>query len=818
MKTNIAVLIIILLIVPSMPTQVINQSLGAARMVSIPTSETQIHQTMLFYKNWSCTIVRDSYGVPHVIADTKEELAFGVGYALAEDRLWQADLFRREATGRLSEIGIGNASIDHWIRIHGYTVEENTQLFSMMQSPYKEMMVAYVEGMNQYINEAIANPNEKLPHEYLVRGITPEPWTVEDSLSIGQLMVRRWGEGGGMELIFVLVLQQLIQRNGIINGWRIFNDACPQIDPGAATTIQSNDTDDISVPSVSPPILSLILLESAQYIVRMKQLERQFCESQGLLYYFGSNGWVVAPEKSETGNALLLGGPQMGHSIPQIVAEVGMHGAGINASGMTFPGAGPIIAIGANTYGAWTTTSGLSDGVDTYIEILHPFDKTRYLFNGRWQKMENRTEVIYDKNGTPSQFYCYRTIHGPVLDIRWRPFIGGIAVSSKMAFWKHEHQTIEGVMSFQHCTNITAFEQGVRKIVSSHNWFWADRNGDIGYYHSGYYPIRPSHGFLHRRIDDRFPLLGTGKEEWLGIVPFEDLPQQRNPSRGFFANWNNKPERNWTHAEAEVGPLWGEGHIVVRIQELLAANPSISFQDMIDICQNVAYHDAYGTYFKPFLQHAINHSSGIPLEVKHALEAWDCYHHDHDADGFYDEPGLTIFHAWYDALFEKILLEKLSIQVKEYCHSLLLHILQGDSSKLQLRYKHYLYDTLDTVIIDALHQALDTLEAQYQTTDVSLWLTPVKMKGFSELGSLASPVMPYMNRGTYNLVVELSGFTKEQTEAPIGVSVLPPGQSGFVNAQGNHTAFAYDQLPLYTSWVFKEMHITAEQVPGNEEK
>ena len=170
----------------------------------------------------------------------------------------------------------------------------------------------------------------------------------------------------------------------------------------------------------------------------MKDQEKHFCETQGLLYHFGSNGWVVSPEKSETKNALLLGGPQMGHSIPQIVVEIGMHGAGINATGMTFPGVGPAIAIGANTYGAWTTTSGLSDGVDTYIEILHPLNKTKYLFNGSWHQMEQRIETIYDEDGTPHTFLCNRTIHGPVLDIRWKPLIGGIAISSKMAFWKKE--------------------------------------------------------------------------------------------------------------------------------------------------------------------------------------------------------------------------------------------------------------------------------------------------------------------------------------------------------------------------------------------
>lgn len=811
----ILVCVVSLLLSPVAPMLLPVQSDDTVSLLqSSPINSTTNHQSSS-PRTWNYTIVRDSYGVPHVFADTREELAYGVGYAIAQDRLWQADLFRREATGRLSEFGIGNSSVDLWTRTQGYTPEENTQMFSLMQSPYKEMIIAYVEGMNQFISEALADPEHTMPHEYIVRDLTPEPWTVEDSLAIGQFMVRRWGEGGGMELTFAYVLAQLIQRNGVLNGWKIFNDVCPQEDPGSTTTLPSNDTSPPVPVSFFPPFLPQrqLLLESARSIITMDDQVQEFYESHGLLSHFGSNGWVVSPEKSETGNALLLGGPQMGHSIPQICVEMGMHGAGINASGMTFPGIGPAVCIGANTYGAWTTTSGLSDGVDTYIEILHPLDSTRYLFNGRWHDMENRTEIIYDKDGTSHECYCYRTIHGPVLGTRWVPFIGGIAISSRMAFWKLEYQTIEGVMSFQECTNITGFEQGVSMIVSSHNWFWADRNGDIGYYHSGYYPLRPTFGFFHRRIDDRFPLLGTGKEEWLGIVPFEDLPQQRNPISGFFANWNNKPERSWTHAEAEVGPLWGEGHIVVRIQELLAADPQVSYQEMKDICANVAYHDAYGTYFKPFLEQAMNQSSEVPSEARQALQAWDCYRNNRDADGFYDDPGLTIFHAWYDAFYETALADELSSDVKEYSHSILLHILQGDSSKLKLRYTHYLNDTANAVIIDALLQALDSLEDLYSTANVSAWLTPVEIKRFKELGSLESPQMPYMDRGTYNQVVELPSWTTGPLSSPHGENVLPPGQSGFVSPQGVPSPYAYDQLPLYTSWLFKDMHIAAKNLP-----
>jgi penicillin amidase len=751
-------------------------------------------------------IIRDEYAVPHVFADTKEELAFGAGYVIAQDRLWQADVFRRQATGRLAEFNLTSIDYDYLNRLRGYSKQENTEMFQELSSPYKEMLIAYTEGINLYITEALEDPLNKMPFEYLYKGLSPEPWTVEDSLAIGQMMVRRWGEGGGNELTFAAGLVGLINRNGILNGWKIFNDLCPQVDPGSDTTLDWNGTFIYPKISLLPPFIPDKVIESAKKIAEMKQLDKEVSESMGLLYHFGSNGWVVSPSKSATGNALLLGGPQMGHTIPQIVVELGMHGAGINATGMTFPGVGPAIAIGVSEWGAWTTTSGLSDGVDTYIEILHPLNKTKYLFKNKWQSMELRIETIYDGEGIPHEFECYRTIHGPVLDIRWKPLLGGIAVSQKMTFWKNEHSTLEGVMSFQECKNISEFEEGVSKIVSSHNWFWADRNGDIGYYHSGWYPIRPKYGLFHRIIDDRFPLIGTGKEEWRGIVPFNELPQGQNPSEGFYANWNNKPQANWSHGEAEIGPMWGEGHIVVRIQELLSVDNEITFDDMIEICRNVAYHNAYGTYFKPFLLNAIYAIGGISSDVITALEDWNCYYNDENEDGFYDNPGLTIFNKWYDEIYTVIFGDELIQEVKEYTHSLLLHIFQGKESKLKLRYKNYLNgSSKDLAIINALESSLEKLEGQFGTNNISQWLTPVEIDHFSEIGALSSPEMPSMNRGTYNQIAEIPRYSINADYSPIAYNVLPPGQSGFVDALGQPNINAYDQLDLYINWQFKPM-------------
>jgi penicillin amidase len=754
------------------------------------------------------TIIRDNYGVPHVFASTREGLAYGAGYAVAQDRLWQADLFRRQATGRLAEFGLAPVEYDYWLRLNGYSREENTELFNELPSPYKEMITAYTKGMNRYILEAIIaalfGDYSLMPIEYLGlseelgREVLPELWTEEDTLAIAQMMVRRWGEAGGNELEYAAAFEALTTMHGLINGSKIFDDRFPQVDPGADTTLDWKDDCGSASGSSLPPDFPDGIVESAETIAEMKELDQQVCESLGLFYHFGSNGWVVAPSKSESGNALLLGGPQMGHSIPQIVLDIGMHGSDIDAVGMTFPGVGPAVLIGVSKWGAWTTTSGVSDEVDTYIEELNDTNPFLYKFNNKWLPMEIRTETIYDALGNPHEFECYRTIHGPVIDFNPSE---GYAISQKRTFWKQERGTLEGVMSFQECKNIDEFANGVSKVVSSHNWLWADRYGNVGYFHAGWYPIRPE------SIDDRFPLDGTGNEEWLGILPFEELPQGTDPPDGFYANWNNKPRADWPYAEVD----WGEGHIVVRIQELLDADPKISFQDMIDICQNVAYHNVYGTYFKLFLLEAIGAVGGISQDVIDALEDWNCYLNDADFNGIYDDPGLTIFMAWFEAIDNAIFDDELGDIGAS--HSLLLHLFQGEESKLELLYDDYLGGvSRDVMIVSVLQGVIDHLNATIGP-DVSQWLTPVEMVDFDEQGFLPSPEMPYMNRGTYNQIAEMPKWSwRNWWKPPIAVNVIPPGQSGFVGAEivdGEiipvPSPHAYDQLPLYVTWQFKPM-------------
>jgi penicillin amidase len=307
------------------------------------------------------TIIRDNYGVPHVFAKTKEGLGFGAGYAVAQDRLWQADIFRRGAFGNLAELGLASIESDYQTRKLGYSKEELQEIFdkwkpTQPKAKLKEMNLAFIEGVNYYISEAITallgGDLSLMPIEYVANGILPEPFTIADSVAITVMMAWRFGGTGGNELNYATALQTLQTIYGEGNGWMMFNDLYPQQDPGAEVTIPSTGC---KIPSSESSSSMMFLPEGFEAAFNKYEKTRmgqtQLLESLGIPTKFGSNAWVVAPKKTSTGNAMELGGPQMGHTIPQIVLEMGLHGAGIDAVGMMMPQS-PSILIGVNRDGA----------------------------------------------------------------------------------------------------------------------------------------------------------------------------------------------------------------------------------------------------------------------------------------------------------------------------------------------------------------------------------------------------------------------------------------------------------------------------------
>jgi penicillin amidase len=757
-------------------------------------------------------IIRDNYGVPHIFANTKEGLAFGAGYAMAQDRLWQADLYRRQSFGSLAEFGFATIEQDYQTRSLGYSKEELGYIFDSWEptnpgARLKEMMEAYVDGINLYIDQALAalaqGDLSLIPIEYLPGVITPdgllpiEPFTIEDCAAIVVMMAWRFGGTGGNELEYAAALQAL-QATKPAEAWDIFNDLYPQNDPGAEVTVPSENglLSSSSMPETFfPSNIGDIYREYEE--TRMGQT--QLLESLGLPTEFGSNAWMVSPEKSETGNALQVGGPQMGHSIPQIVLEIGLHGAGINAVGMMMPHA-PTILIGVSEHGAWTSTTGGSDVMDTYIEMLNPGNKYQYWYNGEWVDMEKRTETIYGYKKLWSENRdVYRTIHGPIVAWDWGPGASNTCYTMKAPYYMNEFETEEGWSLFQQAKNIWDFQEAVKTVQPNHNFYWIDRDGNIGFWHAGAFPIKPE------GVDDRLPLLGTGEQEWVGLTGFEEMPKSINPEQGWLTNWNNKPIADWPYAESDYG--WGEGHRIKRIMDLLAAGDEFTFEDMNAINIDAGYNHIPGMNFLHYLTEAAEEAASTNPDVEAALpyiQAWNHHYNDvltpryPDPTATYDDPGLTIFDAWFRKIDNEVFDDDLPPGVSA-SSSTLIHVFDGEDSKLPLNYDYLNGEDRNEVIVRVLKEALAELEIEYGS-DISTWLTPVQTITFSQQGALSAPEMHAMNRGTYNHIAEMP----RKKDPPHAVDVIPPGQSGFMNYLGQYN-HAYDQLMLYETWTYKPM-------------
>ncbi|MHA1992320.1 MAG: penicillin acylase family protein [Candidatus Hodarchaeales archaeon] len=776
------------------------------------------------------TIVRDNFGVPHIYANTKEGLAFGAGYAVAQDRLWQADLYRKQSFGNLYEFGIGSFEDDYVTRSLGYSREELREIWdnwepSFSKAKLKEMFLAYVDGLNLYISEAkeaYANGDPSLiPAEYLAYGFPLEPFTIEDCVSIVVMMAWQFGATGGGELNYAGRYQVLESIYGSELGWEIFNDLYPQQDPGSEVTIPSG-CDYPNLNQGGKPIkLPCNIGEIAQAYEDYKMGRVEFLDSMGLPTKFGSNAWMVNPKKSKSKNAMQVGGPQMGHSTPQIVSEIGLHGAGIDAVGMMMPHA-PMILIGVSKYGAWTSTTGSSDIIDTYIEELNPDNQYQYWHNGGWVDMEVRTErIYYPFKMDYTDVEVYRTIHGPLI----HPIYGwdlpnNRSYTMKVPFFKNELAAEEGWSLFQQAKNIYDMQEAARRVELSHNFFWADKRGNIGYWHSGTYPIKPIYGrdmedgLGPRLIDDRFPLWGTGEEEWIGLTGFEEMPKCINPKEGFLANWNNKPIANWPYREAD----WGEGHRVKWIQELLSAGGKFSFEDMNGINIEAGYNHIAGMNFLEDLVEAasISDDLGIMAALPY-LEAWNHRYNDEiapnypDPAGTYDDPGLTIFDAWYGKIFGEVFDEP----GVNGGSSTLIHVFDGEDSKLPLNFNYLGSEGKETVINRALKMALDELNAS-RGPDISTWLTNVYITHLWTQGALDTQRMHSMNRGTYNHIAEMPRYSRwrwwKRPSSPHAVNVIPPGQSGFFSVLTGPSPHAYDQLELYDTWTYKPVRFNYKDV------
>lgn len=583
------------------------------------------------------TILRDSYGVPHIFAADDVKGAFASGYAMAEDRLFQMDILRRAGKGRLAELigdgealgGQSGADFDVAIRRELYTEPERADMFAELErtdSDSASSFRAFVDGVNLRIAEDLADPVRKLPSEFVALGALPQPWSVTDSIAFAAVGLSIFGAEGGHEVQNACLLSDLAARlDSEQEAQGIFDDLFWIDDPDAPTTIGEGVAEwpnrvgrfsEAQMALVRDPKIAAAMCKAAaaQHAeeAAIDGVARRLGMS-GLFAAGHSNALVVAGRHTTTGNPMLGGGPQVGYSTPSFFWESGLHTPNYDSVGVNVP-LGPGNIMGRTSTLAYTVTSGIDDQIDTYVERLNPDNLRQYGQPGNWQDMDCRTETFLVRMNPTSppdsvdglgistddparskppvrpivQELC-RTVHGPVFFVDTENLV---AFSHKKAHWLQDLKGAVTWLSLGRKTALTgpnSVEEALEGFPFTFNFNYASTDGDIAYFHRGLTPLRPDD------TDPRLPLPGVGAEWRIGSDGKDYVANSAilttdgrkaativNPAQGYIAQWNNKPIRGWGGA-GEARELWGPRHRVEgisrEVERLIAAGTPIALDE-----------------------------------------------------------------------------------------------------------------------------------------------------------------------------------------------------------------------------------------------
>ena len=518
-------------------------------------------------------VIRDAYGINHIYAQNEHDLFFTQGYCAAKDRLFQFELWRRQATGTVAEI-LGAREIKRDIGARLFKFRGNIeQEFNHYHPRGSQIINAFTEGINAYVKETLANP-KLLPLEFNLLNIKPGLWTPELVISRHQgLLGNLDDEVSNARAVGVLGAEKVKELKSFVPG-----DAQLEMDAVINQTELSKEIIELynafRKPLVfTPQDLTLSAntdLEKYQYLAQLDEEAYRKVVSQEK-ENIGSNNWIVSGAHSQSGFPLLANDPHRALSAPSLRYMVHLNAPGWNVVGggePTIPG----ISIGHNDYGAWGLTVFSVDGEDLYVYQLNPQNKNQYKYQDRWEDMRVMKDTVKVKGGPDVLVEHKYTRHGPVT------FLDGeanIAYAVRAAWMDAGAAPYLASLRIDQASNWEEFRDACSySHIPGENMIWIDKKGDMGWQSVGVAPIR-------KNWDGLVPVPGDGRYEWSGYLPIKSLPHIFNPEKGFWATANeNLIPRNYPHRNA-VGWGWADSWRADRINEVLGSGRKHSLSDMM---------------------------------------------------------------------------------------------------------------------------------------------------------------------------------------------------------------------------------------------
>ena len=514
------------------------------------------------------SVERDSLGVPHIRAQSLDDLLVAQGYVVAQDRLWQMDLLRRAAAGDLAEI-FGDVAVNHDMesRTLGFTQAADVAI-AAMPADRRAMLEAYARGVNAYIDQH----SDRLPMEFLVLRYQPRPWTARDTLLISANLYKEL-TGFWKDQILRAEVSRTVGPDLAADLYASTIDS-PWDHPLVGLAPAKNPP----APAHSAPHAAASLAPGAPLPIAPPSPADALTDS--LLDFQphtrtigGSNNFVVAGSRTRSGRPLLENDTHLGWSAPSVWYLVHLTAPGWNVKGFAFPGA-PLVVIGHNDRIAWGFTNNFANVLTVYAETFNPQDPLEYRVRGQWQRATVRQEVIHVRGAADRTVDVVLTRHGPIIArdgstgyaIRW--------VATEPGGLDANYFLLGAARNWDEFRAVLRGSPG-----PAQNAVYADVDGHIGYFVSALVPIQ-------RAPAGDLPVPGdTDDFEWTGYIPRDDLPQLFDPPDGIIATANARvtgPAYKW-----HLTDMWMDPGRVDRIYQLLRDRKDLKPEDCISISTDI---------------------------------------------------------------------------------------------------------------------------------------------------------------------------------------------------------------------------------------
>ena len=621
-------------------------------------------------------VLRDNYGINHIYANNQKDLFFMQGYLAAKDRLFQFEIWRRQATGTVAEIfGEDELERDIGTRLFKFRGNMVDELNHYHEDGF-EIVSSFVSGINKYIEEVNKEPN-LLPIEFDILGIKPEKWTNEDVISRHQGLLgnieQELNIGRAVSLIGEEKVKELM--------W--FHPKDPDIKLGNDLTYDDLNQDILRLYNAYREPIEF----KKDYILDKYQSKDEITYTKSNIhindeYSIGSNNWAISGEKSFNGFPLLANDPHRSLSNPSLRYMAHLVAPGWNVIGGGEPEI-PGISIGHNGVGAWGLTVFRTDAEDLYVYDLNPNNYLQYMHKGEWRNFEIVNESIAVKDNDNVNVELFYSVHGPVTFIDEKR---NKAYAVKNGWSEVGGSPYLASLRMDQAKNWEEYREACNYFnIPGENMVWADKYGDIGWQAVGIAPIRKTHSGL-------VPVSGNGNFEWEDYIEIIEKPNIFNPEKGYIAtaNQNVTPEDygRWD----VIGYDWADPYRGDRVNSVLEGKDKFDMEDMINLQVD---------YFSIPSKEIIELSKGYiinNIEYFKKLLKWN-----NILDKNSVEAGIYI--EWQTQIYFEFMREFVPKEVQKYIEIQIYKVIEGISKMDNQQKSVFLNKTLD--------QAINSLKEKY---------------------------------------------------------------------------------------------------------